>query len=262
MPSTKVNDIQVYYELHGAEGKPVILFLHGLGSSVRDWEFQLPYFTNDYRVLLVDMRGHGRSDKPKGPYTMPLFARDVVALLDQLKIDSVHLVGLSMGGMIAFQLAADYPQRIRSMTIVNSGPAVIVRTFKERVGIWMRFFIVRTMGMRKMGETLAPRLFVEANQEALRQTFINRWAENDPRAYLDTLRAIVGWSVDDKINKMAIPTLVVASDKDYTPLSLKEAYIARMPKASLKIIENAHHAVATEKPDTFNEVVRQFIQAQ
>lgn len=262
MPHISVNGVQIYYELQGAEGRPVILFLHGLGSSVRDWEYQIPYFAADYRVLLIDMRGHGRSDKPKGPYTMSLFASDVIAVLDALKIDSVHLVGLSMGGMIAFQLAVDCPQRIRSMIIVNSGPAVVPRTLKEKFGIWLRFFIVRAMGMRKMGETLAPRLFVEPSQENLRQTFIARWAENDPRAYLDTLRAIVGWSVEDKIAQISIPTLVVASDQDYTPVAAKEAYIAKMSKAELKIIENAHHAVAAERPDAFNEVVRSFIQAR
>jgi 3-oxoadipate enol-lactonase len=261
MPSTKVNDIQIYYELHGAEGKPTVLFLHGLGSSVRDWEFQVPAFADDYRMLLIDMRGHGRSDKQQGPYSMPLFVRDTIALLDQLKIDKVHLVGLSMGGMIAFQMAVDCPERIQSMVIVNSGPAVVPRTMKDRFAIWMRFFIVRVMGMRKMGETLAPRLFVDADQEALRQTFANRWAENDPRAYLDTLRAIVGWTVEDKINQIKIPTLVLCSDMDYTPTADKEKYLVKMSNAKLQILSNAHHAVNAERPELFNEAVRQFIAA-
>jgi pimeloyl-ACP methyl ester carboxylesterase len=193
---------------------------------------------------------------------MPLFARDVIALLDYLKIDKVHMVGLSMGGMIAFQLAVDYPQRFHSMTIVNSGPAVVPKTFKDRVGVWMRFIIVRTMGMRKMGETLAPRLFVDPDQENLRQTFIQRWAENDSRAYLDSLRAIVGWTVEDKIKNITLPTLIVASDQDYTPVSAKEAYIAKMQNVKLEVIPNAHHAVAGERPDAFNQVVDRFIQAQ
>jgi 3-oxoadipate enol-lactonase len=261
VPHATVNGIQLYYELAGAVDKPVVLFLHGLGSSVRDWEAQVPYFSTLYRVLLIDMRGHGRSDKPKGPYTMPLFARDVVGLLDQLTIDKVHVVGLSMGGMIAFQLAVDSPERLDSMTIVNSGPAVIPRTLKDRAGVWMRFIIVRTMGMRKMGETLAPRLFVDPDQEALRQNFIERWAENDSRAYLDSLRAIAGWTVEDRINTIMIPTLIVASDMDYTPVSAKEAYIAKMPKAKLEVIPNAHHAVAGERPDAFNPVVEHFIQS-
>jgi 3-oxoadipate enol-lactonase len=257
-----INGIQLYYELHGDEGKPVILFLHGLGSSTKDWEAQIAYFAQDYRVLVADMRGHGQSDKPRGAYTMHQFASDVIALLDELKIDSVHIIGLSMGGMIAFQLAVDHPERLRSMTIVNSSPAVVPHTFQDRVSVWTRFWIVRYMGMRKIGETLAPRLFVDPDQENLRQSFVERWAANDPRAYLDALRAIVGWSVEDQIGNISIPTLIVAADHDYTPVSAKEAYIAKMPSATLKIIENAHHAVAVERPDAFNTVVHDFIQSQ
>lgn len=262
MAYASINGIQIYYELHGVEGKPVILFLHGLGSSAQDWEAQIAPFSRDYRLLIADMRGHGQSDKPPVAYTMHQFASDVVALLDTLKIDAVHVVGLSMGGMIAFQLAVDYPQRLRSMTIINSGPAVVPRTFKDRFSIWMRFWIVRYLGMRKIGETLAPRLFVDADQEALRQIFIERWAANDPRAYLNALRAIAGWTVEDRIGTITTPTLIVAADHDYTPVSAKEAYIAKMPTATLKIIENAHHAVAVERPDPLNVVVLDFIGSQ
>src|SRR5262249_23821879 len=262
MPSAKLRDVHLYYELYGSEEKRVVLFLHGLGSSTRDWELQVPYFAAEYRVLLVDIRGHGRSDKPKGRYSMAQFASDVILLLDHLGIQRVHVVGLSMGGMIAFQLAVDAPQRLHSMTVVNSGPAVVPPNPQEKLAVWMRFAIVRMLGMRKMGETLAPRLFVDPDQEALRRSFISRWAENDRRAYLAALQAIVGWSVADRIERIAVPTLVIASDHDYTPVSTKEAYIAKMPNATLMVVENAHHAVAVERPEPFNEAVLHFIQAQ
>lgn len=261
MPFAQVNDVRLYYELQGAAQQPVVLFLHGLGSSTRDWEFQTSYFQAKYRVLLIDMRGHGQSDKPQAAYSMPQFAKDIVALLDQLKIDKVHVVGLSMGGMIAFQMAVDYPERFHSMTIANSGPAVIFRTLNEKSKLWLRFIIVRFMGMRKMGEMLAPRLFVDANQDNLRQTFINRWAENDPKAYMNSMRAIAGWTVEAQIHKINIPTLVIASDQDYTPIAMKEAYIAKMSNVQLQVIQNAHHAVPTERPDAFNEVVANFLQS-
>ena len=262
MPYATLEGIQLYYALQGREGQPVILFLHGLGSSAQDWAAQMDYFERDYRVLVADMRGHGQSDKPRGPYTMRQFAADVIALLDHLKIDRVHGVGLSMGGMIAFQLAVDAPQRLRSMTIINSGPAVVPHTFKDRFAIWMRFWIVRYMGMRKMGETLAPRLFVDPDQAALRQRFIESWAANDPRAYQDAMRAIAGWSVEDRIGAITTPTLIISADHDYTPVAAKEAYIAKMPNATLKVIENAHHAVAVERPEAFNTVLDDFIKAQ
>lgn len=261
MSFAKVNDVQLYYELHGDEGKPVMLLLHGLGSSVRDWELQIPVFAGEYRVLAVDMRGHGQSDKPKAPYSMPGFVRDVISLLDQLHIDKAHVVGLSMGGMIAFQMAVDCPERIQSLVIANSGPAVVAHNIKDRINVWMRFFIVRALGMKKMGETLAPRLFVDESQNELRETFISRWAENDPNAYLNAMRAIVGWTVEDKIGQIKVPTLILTSDQDYTPVSVKEAYCAKIPGASLQVLPNAHHAVTSERPAIFNEAVRQFVAA-
>ena len=112
MPELTLKDTNIYYELHGDASNPVVLFLHGLGSSVRDLDLQVPAFSHDYCVLTIDMRGHGRSSKPSEQYSMPIFAKDVIAVMDNLQIEKAHIVGLSMGGMIAFQLAVDCPERI------------------------------------------------------------------------------------------------------------------------------------------------------
>lgn len=259
MPEITVQNTKIYYELEGSANKPCLLFLHGLGSSIRDWEFQLPIFQQDYRVLAIDMRGHGRSDKPTAQYSMRQFASDIVAVMDKEKIDKVHVIGISMGGMIAFQMAVDYPERIHSLVIVNSGPAVVPKTLAEKFAIYSRFVIVRLMGMRKMGEVLAPKLFVDAEQENLRREFVERWAANDPKAYLNTLRAIVGWSVEDAIHKISSPMLILCSDLDYTPTALKEAYMPKLANARLQVLPNSHHAVSSERPELFNQAVLAFL---
>lgn len=260
MPRIPVRDIGLYYEETG-EGEP-LLFIHGLGSSGRDWEMQVPFFARDYRVVVFDLRGHGRSDKPRGPYTMPQFAADTAGLIEALGIAPTHVVGISLGGMIALQLAVDRPDLVKSLVIVNSGPEFVARTFKERLAVLQRFLIVRLVGMRKMGEILARRLFPKPEQEPLRAMLVERWAENDPRAYRDAMRAIVGWSVADRLGEIGIPTLVVAADEDYTPISAKEAYVAKMPRAELAVIRDARHAVPVERPDEFNAVVGAFLARQ
>src|SRR5580693_1022702 len=118
MPTARVNGIEVYYEQAG-EGPPVLL-LHGLGSSTRDWEYQTPELARAYRVIAVDVRGHGRSSRPPGPYSVSQFAEDAVALLRSLDAAPAHVIGLSMGGMIAFQMAVDHPEAVRSLAIINS----------------------------------------------------------------------------------------------------------------------------------------------
>jgi len=257
MPRISVDDVHLYYEATGA-GEP-LLFLHGLGSSTRDWSLQVEAFADRYRVITVDARGHGQSDKPPGPYSIPQMTADVVGLLERLDVPAAHVVGLSMGGMMAFQLAVDAPERVQSLTIVNSAPEMIPRTVREKMQIWSRELIVRLLGMRKMGEVLADRLLPGAEHTNLRQTFIERWAENDKRAYLASFRALVGWSVADRLGDIRCPTLVIAAEHDYTPVALKEAYVAKMPNARLVVIPNSRHATPVERPDAFNDALAAFL---
>ena len=260
MSKLHVRDIDLYYEIAG-QGQP-ILFIHGLGSSSRDWEPQVAFFAKHYQVVTFDVRGHGQSGKPPGPYSIPLFATDTAELIKSLGIAPAHIIGISMGGMIAFQLAVSAPDLVRSLVIVNSGPEFILRTFKERIGGLQRLLIVRLLGMRKMGQVLSKRLFPKPEHEELRRVFVERWAENDRRAYSDAMRAIVGWSVSDRLGDIRSPTLVIAADEDYAPVSLKEAYIAKMPQAELVVIADSRHATPAERPEQFNEALMAFLSRQ
>ena len=113
-----------------------------------------------------------------------------------------------------------------------------------------------------MGAVLAPRLFPSPDQERLRRQFIERWAENDTDAYYAALRAIIGWSVRDRVGEIRCPVLVVAADHDYTPVSAKEAYLPLIPGATLKVIPDSRHATPIERPGAFNDVLREFLDAQ
>lgn len=257
MPRIRCNNINLHYEVNG-DGQPLLL-IHSLGSSARDWELQVTEFSKTYQVITFDLRGHGQSDKPPGPYSMPLFSSDTAGLLKALGVESAHVVGLSLGGGIAFQLAIDSPALVRTMIIVNSAPELVVRTFKDQLGIWQRFAIVRLLGMRRMGEVLSKRLFPKTEHAPLRATFVERWAENDPRAYQNAMRAMIGWSVMDKLGSIRCPTLVVSADQDYTPVALKEGYTKLMPNARLVVIPDTHHATPIEQPVKFNAALTDFL---
>jgi len=257
MATVRVNGVELYYEVHG-EGAPVLL-IHGLGSSTRDWEPQVPALAAAYKVIAFDVRGHGRSEKPRQRYSVKLFADDTAALIRALGIAPIHVVGISMGGMIAFQLAADAPELVRSLAIVNSGPAMPIKTFAQRLMIWSRVAIVRVRGMRKMGEVLATRLLPEPEHAAARAQFIERWADNDPRAYLAALHGLVNWTVMDALPRIARPVLVLTGDKDYTPLAFKQAYTAMMPEAELVVIDDARHFMPIERPEPFNRALLSFL---
>jgi pimeloyl-ACP methyl ester carboxylesterase len=250
--------VELHCEITGA-GEPLLL-IHGLGSCGEDWQPQIDRFRGRYRVITCDLRGHGKSSKPRSPYSIGLFAGDVASLLRELRSGPTHVVGISLGGMVGFQLAVDVPELVRSLTIVNSGPAVPAATFKQRLPLYVRLLYARVLGLRGMAKMIAKRLFPRPEQEDLRRAFIARLAANDMDCYLASLRAIfAGWSVADRLHEIRCPVLVLAADQDYTPVALKQAYVDRLPQAQLVVIADSHHALPMEKPREFNEALAKFL---
>jgi len=257
MPKVRIRDIDINYEVSG-KGEP-LLFIHGLGSSHRDWELQVPVFSEHYEVITFDIRGHGQSDKPPGPYSMAMFAADTLELIKSLGRGPVHVVGVSLGGMIALQLAVDAPEMVRSLVVANSYFEGKIRTLKDRTEIWRRTLLIKLMGMRKLGQFLGSRLFPEPGQEQLRRIFTERWAENNKRSYVSSLQAVIGWSVVDKLHRINCPTLIIASDQDFMPVSVKEKYVSKIENAELTVITNSRHATTVDQPERFNRVLMDFL---
>ncbi len=259
MPVATVNHIRMHFEDAG-QGAPLLL-IHGLGSSAADWADQIQHFSRTYRVIAPDLRGHGATEQLAGPYSISLFAADMAALLKSQRIDSAHVVGISLGGAIAFQFAADQPALTRTLTIVNSGPEMILRTFGQKLMIWQRLVIVRLLGLPRMGNILVKRLFPDPASAAVRAGFAERFAKNRLAPYLASLHALIGWSVSARLGEIRCPTLVIAADQDYSPVALKQDYVAKMPNARLVVIPDSRHAVPMERPAEFNRVLEEFLSA-
>ena len=138
MPIARINDIDMYFEIAG-QGQPLLL-LHGLGANIRNWDSQIQYFMKNYQVITCDLRGHGLSSKPKGPYRMRLFAEDIAELLQTLDVSVAHVAGTSMGGMVAFELAVRFPQLLKSLIIVNCIPDMRIKSPWEYFGMWHKTF--------------------------------------------------------------------------------------------------------------------------
>jgi pimeloyl-ACP methyl ester carboxylesterase len=257
MPLLVLEDIKLNYRISG-DGEPLLL-IHGLGSSERDWEFQVNYFSTYLKVISYDLRGHGKSGKPPGPYSMGLFADDTAKLLSSLECSPAHILGISLGGMVAMQLGIDYPEAVRSLVIVNSSPNLVPRSLMDYLGTWQRYLIIHLMGMKKLGEMLGNRFFPKPEQAELRNIFIERWAENYKPSYLEAMKAAIGWSVYDQLEKINVPTLVIGSDGDYFPSEYKEDYVKKLQRGRLEIIKDARHALPAEKPGEFNRLVLEFL---
>ena len=257
MPILHTGDLDIYYEIHG-KGAPLVL-IHGLGSSILDWENQVEFLSKHFQIVAIDLRGHGKSGKPSGPYSVPRFASDTAKLIQFLNLAPAHVAGISMGGMVAFQLALDAPKLVKSLIIINSGPELVLRTFQERMTFLQRRLIVRCLGMARMAQLLAKILLPEPHQKSLQRKLVKRWAKNDKKAYLASLRAIIGWSVADRISTIQCPTLVISADNDYTPVSFKEKYVSKMARAKLVVIRNSRHLSPVDQPGQVNDALMKFL---
>ncbi|MGJ5641339.1 alpha/beta fold hydrolase [Formosa sp. S-31] len=257
MPFLTVNNINQSYEVTG-EGNALLL-LHGLGSTKQDWDLQVPVLSKDFKVVTVDLRGHGDTSKPEEGYGVEYMTEDIRQLLEQLNIDKVSLVGFSMGGAVAFQFASDFPEWVDKLVIVNSGP-----DFNAMGEIGEQLVAERTKslneyGMGPLAEQIATNMFPEKGQESMREAFETRCKKNDLNAYYQSFVTLMQWGLGDNIRKITAKTLVIASDMDYTPVAFKEAYVNKLQDAKLVVIENSRHGVVMDQAEVFNNELYKFL---
>lgn len=240
-------------------GLPLIL-IHGLGSSQRDWELQGPVFARHYRVVTVDLRGHGQSPKPKGPYRMGQLAADVALLLMRIHARPAHVIGLSLGGAVALQLAIDEPELLRSLVLVNTLPRFVSSSWRVRLLGMRRLATSYFGGMDTMADDVARSLFPLAEQLPLRLEAGMRLALNDPAAYRSCLWALVRFDVTFMLDLIRCPTLVVAGDRDPTlGLEAKRLLAQAIPDARFQVIADSGHATPIDQHEAFNALTTAFL---
>ena len=176
-----LNTIDLAYAEAG-QGDPLVL-IHGLGGSRSDWELQWPALTPHFRMVTPDLRGHGASPRPPGPYRIGLFAADVATLMRRIEARPAHVVGLSLGGAVAQQLALDAPELVRSLVLVNTAASFVSDGWRRRLMGVQRFAATYFSGMDKVAADVAQRLFPHAEQAPLRNEATARLSVNAPRAY-------------------------------------------------------------------------------
>jgi 3-oxoadipate enol-lactonase len=261
MPVLRANDAELHYEVAGS-GEPLVL-LHGLGSSALDWELTIAHFASKYRTIAVDFRGSGDSrdlKRPSGPFTIPQYSADTIAVLETLGTGPAHVVGLSLGGVVAFALALDAPHLVKTLTIVNSSPGMKVSGAKAQATILLRKLITWTRGPAGMAQMLAPRLFPGDALAERRALFIERMGRNKRGAYIGSSMAALSWSALERIGEIAAPTLVMSAEHDYEFLDNKQAWARLMQNAEYLEVPGTHHAMPYEAPEVFHAHLEQWLE--
>lgn len=263
MPTVKVGDINMYYEIHG-EGAPLLLIM-GFGMDLTGWMFQVPEFSNKYRVLVFDNRGVGRTDAPDKPYSIRMMADDTAGLMDELSVDRAHIVGLSMGGFIAQELAISHPERVKSLVLATTEPAFDYHFATEVIGSWVA---ARTEGVtpKTYFSLILPFLFTDKffdNADRVRMA-LDTMAANPHLAPAHGLSrqfaACIGHSTRDRLKHLTAPTLVLVGREDILlPVKLSGELASLVPESKLVVLEGGGHGFNAEIADKFNQAVLAFL---
>lgn len=256
----KTNGIELYYEVHGREGAPWLVFSHSLACSVRMWDAQIAAFRDRYRVLVFDTRGHGQSAAPAGAYTLEQMADDAKGLLGHLGVQRAHFVGLSMGGMIGQTFALKYPGVFQSLTLADTTS----RYPAEAAGAWAeRIRTAETQGMQPLVEPTLARWFTEPFRKA-RPEIVARIAAQIAATpvpgYVGCCRAIPKIDLTARLKEIRCPILVIVGEQDAgTPVAMAREIQDNAPGATLVVLPNAAHLSNIEQSEGFDRALGELL---
>ena len=242
----------------GTAPRATLLLLHGLGSSAADWRYQIERFAADFDVVAPDFPNHGESAKGLGGLPLERLAALAVGVLDAFGIERAHVVGLSMGGCVALQLALDFPGRVATLTVANASADMRPKGLRVRLLMALRRPLFALCGMERIGAKQAERLFpdpADADAKALSLESWNRVSREDFLAQFDV---VLRWHRSGRLGELAMPVLAVASDDDFSPTAWKRALAEAVPDGRLATVPGRHMA-PLEKPAPFDAALAAFL---
>jgi pimeloyl-ACP methyl ester carboxylesterase len=266
LPRAKINGINICYKVRG-QGKPLVLIMGYSGGQI-GWMFQRRAFAKHYRVITFDNRGVGKTDKPDGAYSIRMMADDTVGLMDYLGIEKAHILGVSMGGMIAQEIAINYPGRVGKLILGctaagKNGASGISAVFPEALGLSEdnTYDDVRSLPIRKVVNSLCSYGFNKCHYRwlvaQLARVFFRFSSQVGLRGQLE---AIMGHVTFDRLQKISSPTMVITGTEDriVTPGSSEEL-VDVIPGARLVRFEGGSHTFFIEERGRFNREVLDFL---
>jgi pimeloyl-ACP methyl ester carboxylesterase len=262
MPAVRVGDLRIFYQEAG-EGDPLVLLM-GWGGDHTAWALQAPAFSPEFRCIAPDNRGAGQTDQPDLRYTIRMLADDTVGLMDALGVTRSHIAGLSMGGMIAQEIALNYPKRVRTLqlhaTLARIDPFVqaVGRSLLRARAAFSREEFVRAL----LPWLLSPQTY--AQRPELVELIVQRLVENPHPATLTglTRQAEACWAHDtlERLRQIHCPTLITVGAEDvFVPLRFSRVLQERIPGAELLVIEGGGHGYLWEQADVFNAACLTFL---
>ena len=253
---------RIYWDEQG-HGEPVLLIM-GLAYPSQMWHRTRPLLASRYRTVAFDNRGIGRSDVPPGPYPIALMASDAAAVLDAAGVESTHVFGISMGGMIAQEFALQYPKRVRSLILgcTAAGGPTVVRAEPEAIQMLMTR---EKMSPEQAAEVSVPFIYdATTPRERIDEDIAIRrpWFPT-ATGYAAQLQGILGWEAYSRLGQIAAPTLLIHGERDrLIPPGNAKLIAERIPGAKLVMIPHASHLFLTDQTEVSHRAILQFLNEQ
>lgn len=262
MPFLERDGFSLYYEIHG-QGHPLVL-IRGLGSNLEHWYEQVPVFSREYKVIVLNNRGIGQSGDPGGHLTIKAMAEDVAALIDDAGGGRAHVLGISMGGMIAQELALGWPEKVAGLVLAatHCGGKHKVLPTAETMELFAKLMTGKDFAEQMEGrKALFARETLQNRSDILeRYAQVAAACEPPPEVMKRQWLAIQEFDAYERLPQITAPTLVLAGADDLlVPLGNAELLARRVPDARLCVIPKAGHQLVIEQPRATNAAVLEFL---
>jgi 3-oxoadipate enol-lactonase len=265
MPKAKVGDISIYYEIHG-RGETLAMIM-GLGGGVPWLLRQIPTFARSYQVVAFDNRGTGQTDAPDSAYTMEMMAADLAGLLEAIGVETTHVFGISMGGMIAQHFALLYPEKVKTLILgaTTCGGSRRVIPDMEAIKVLFDMDRMNRITPEERATEILPfvfsREFIDNNRALIRKLLAKMAGHvTPPHGYVRQVGAIAGHDTYERLPDIKAPTLVIAGDADkLVPVENSRLIASRIPHAELVILPNMGHGFNIEAADEVNDIILDFL---
>ena len=257
MTFAKINDISIRYQLEGYKDAPVLMLCNSLGTTLEMWEPQLDTLLTQFQVLRYDVRGHGQSDVPAGPYSIEQLGRDAIALLDHLGITRVDFCGLSMAGMTGMWLGTHHPHRVKRLALCNTAAKL------GTAELWnARLEVLHKEGMVGMTASILDRWFTQGFQKRAPQVIEQvrgMLLDTPPAGYEANVRAIIAMDQRTEISRIDLPTLIIAGRHDGSTPPELGLEIHQLVSGSQYVELDAAHLSNWEQADAFSAALMNFL---
>ena len=249
MPFFRNDELSIHY-LERGRGEPLLL-IHGLGGSGADWAFQVTALEHRFRIIVPDLPGSGHSLPPRNEYTIAGFAGALWKLMDHLKIVRPNIVGFSLGGAVALEMATLRPDCVPKLGLINSLATYKPRDLRKWLETYVAATLVRLVGMPRAACVTAARLFPEPWQRAMREHTARVLGSVPANSYLGTGLALARWAILDRLDRLKSRVLLIAAEKDFTPLAEKRE-LAQKLNAELVVVRGSRHGTPFDSIEVTN----------